>query len=198
MKTSPFNPTARTIVIALLPILVITSGCMRRSMMIRSNPPGARVFVDGYEIGATPVSHDFTYYGKRRIKLVKDGFQTVEVLQSISTPWYQLPPIDFITDNLIPGEIHDRRAFDFTMAPRRMVQPERLLERAEELRAQTRFGIPVAQAGAPSTATPNMYASPVIAATANQPLQSLRPHPGPIREPTEMGSRPHHPLPSRF
>lgn len=48
-------------------------GCVQRRMTVRSNPPGALVYVDDYQIGTTPVSTDFIYYGTRKIRLVKDG-----------------------------------------------------------------------------------------------------------------------------
>ena len=32
-------------------------------MTIRSNPPGAMFYVDDYEIGITPISTSFIYYG---------------------------------------------------------------------------------------------------------------------------------------
>ena len=48
-------------------------------MTIRTNPPGALVYVDDYEIGTTPVSTNFTYYGKRKIRIVKDGYETLTV-----------------------------------------------------------------------------------------------------------------------
>lgn len=103
-------------------------------MTIRSNPPGALVYVDDYEIGVTPVSHTFTYYGQRKIRLVKDGYETLTVMQNIRPPWYQYPVVDFFAENLWPGEIRDERELSFNMAPQVMVPPDQLLGRAEELR----------------------------------------------------------------
>ena len=31
-------------------------GCVQRRMVVRSNPPGAVVYVDDYQIGTTPVA----------------------------------------------------------------------------------------------------------------------------------------------
>ena len=69
-------------------------------MMIRTNPPGALVYVDDYEIGTTPISTGFVYSGTRKIRLVKDGYETLTVMQPVPPPWYQIPPLDFITENL--------------------------------------------------------------------------------------------------
>ena len=110
------------------------TGCVQRRMMIRSNPPGALVYVDDYEIGVTPVSSNFTYYGQRKIRLVKDGFETLTVMQSIPAPWYQVPPLDFVSENLVPGEIRDRQTFTYQLTPQRVVPTDQLLGRGENLR----------------------------------------------------------------
>jgi hypothetical protein len=92
-------------------------GCVQRRMTIRSNPPGALVYVDDYQVGTTPVSTDFVYYGTRKIRLVKDGFETLTVRQPFPLPWYQVFPLDFVTENVWPGEIRDERVVDLAMTP---------------------------------------------------------------------------------
>lgn len=109
-------------------------------MMIRSDPPGALVYVDDYPIGTTPVATNFTYYGTRQIRLVKSGFETLTVMQPIRPPWHQIMPLDFITENFIPGEIRDQRTLNYRLAPQMMIPTEQLRERAEDLRAASRPG----------------------------------------------------------
>jgi hypothetical protein len=115
-------------------LLPAQSGCVERRMTVRTNPPGALVYVDDYEIGTTPVSTDFTYYGTRKIRIVKDGYETLTVMQPISTPWYQYPPVDFITENFVPGKIRDQRVLDYQLKPQMIVPTDQLLSRAEGLR----------------------------------------------------------------
>ncbi len=110
-------------------------GCVSRRLTIRSNPPGAHVYVDNYEIGSTPCSTDFTYYGTRQIRLIKDGYETLTVDQPIPAPWYQIPPIDFVTENLVPGKMRDERTLSYNLTPQVIVPTEHLLGRAEQLRA---------------------------------------------------------------
>ena len=109
-------------------------GCVQRRMTIRTNPPGALVYVDDYEIGVTPVSHNFTYYGTRKIRLVKDGYQTLTLLQPMPAPWYEIPPLDFFSENLTPGDIRDSRLLTYQLTPQMVVPPEQLVSRAESLR----------------------------------------------------------------
>jgi hypothetical protein len=110
------------------------SGCVQRRMTVRTNPPGALLYVDDYEIGTTPVSTSFTYYGTRNIRLVKDGYETLTVKQTILPPWYEFPPMDFVSENFVPGQIRDQRTLDFQLKPQAIVPTEQLLSRAEGLR----------------------------------------------------------------
>ncbi len=107
---------------------------MQRRLTIRSNPPGALVYEADYPIGTTPVSTSFVYYGTRKIRLVLSGYETLEVLQPLPTPWYEYPVLDFITENLVPGEIRDERAVDYALKPQMIVPSQQLLSRADNLR----------------------------------------------------------------
>lgn len=117
--------------------LVLATGCVQRRLTIRSNPPGAFVWVDNYPIGTTPVSTDFTYYGKRQIRLVRDGYETLTVEQKIKAPWYEWFGIDFISENLVPANIRDEQTLDFNMVPQQVPSSPQLQARAEELRASS-------------------------------------------------------------
>jgi hypothetical protein len=86
-------------------VLLGLCGCVQRRITIRSNPPGALVYVDKYEIGKTPCSVAYTYYGTREIRLVRDGYETLTLMQWIPPPWYQIPPLDFVSENIVPAEI---------------------------------------------------------------------------------------------
>jgi hypothetical protein len=131
------------------------TGCVERRMTIRTNPPGALVYVDDYEIGTTPVSADFTYYGTRKIRIVKDGYETLTVMQPFPTPWYQYPPADFITENFVPGKIRDQRVLDYQLKPQMVVLTDQLLNRAESLR-QSNLATPAGAAiSQPAASTPN-------------------------------------------
>ena len=124
------------------------TGCVQRRMTVRSNPPGAMVYIDNQEIGVTPVSTDFIYYGTREFRLIKDGYETQTKLVSVSAPWYQYTPIDFVAENVIPYEIRDERNLDFQLQPQRLVPTEELLGRADQLRASNRGENVVVPAGA--------------------------------------------------
>ena len=114
--------------------VALGAGCVQRRMTVRTNPPGALLYVDDYEIGTTPVSANFTYYGTRKIRLVKDGYETLTVMQWIPPPWYEFPPMDFVSENFVPGQIRDQRILDFQLKPQAIVPGGELIARAEQLR----------------------------------------------------------------
>lgn len=116
------------------------SGCVRRRMTVRTSPPGAQVFVDDQEIGTTPCSASYVYYGTRKVTVMKDGYRTETLFQRFNPPWYQIPPLDFVTENLLPGEIRDERIVDVQLVPEQIVPQETLVERAQALRDSTRGG----------------------------------------------------------
>lgn len=180
---SRFRSHLRVLPLCLAALLVSSAtGCVHRRMTVRSNPPGALVFVDNVEIGTTPVSTDFIYYGTRRIELVKDGYETLVVHQKIPAPWFQWFPLDFVTENLVPADIRDERAFDFAMRPQTVVPTEQLLDRASQLRQTSRAAgaaLPVTNTLFPSATVPPAMPE-LIAPPANTlpPPAGYQPSPG--------------------
>ncbi|WP_283432278.1 PEGA domain-containing protein [Neorhodopirellula lusitana] len=117
-------------------LLLISSGCVRRRMTVRTNPPGATVSVDNQLIGTSPAATSFVYYGTREIRLEKDGYRTETIRRKVKPPWYQLPVLDFVSETLWPGEIRDERIIDVEMVPKVVEPTENVLGRAELLRSQ--------------------------------------------------------------
>ncbi|NBW95928.1 MAG: PEGA domain-containing protein [Planctomycetia bacterium] len=150
-------------------VAVACSGCVQRRMTIRSSPPGALVYVDDYQIGSTPVSTDFTYYGTRKIRLVKDGYETLTVRQPFPIPWYQVFPLDFVTENIWPAEIRDERVVDLALAPLAATPPEEVVARAEQARAS---------AGSLPAPPPKPVAPPVVVPQPIPPPPQPLPPPG--------------------
>jgi hypothetical protein len=123
----------------LLLLACSAQGCIHRRVTVRSDPPGALVLLEGEEIGYTPVSFDFTYYGTRELTLVKDGYETLTVMQKVPTPWYQVFPLDFVTDNFSLAKINDRHDFAYRLRPQVIVPTQELLDRASSLRSEAQI-----------------------------------------------------------
>ncbi len=114
-------------------------------MTIRSNPPGAVVYVDERRIGVTPVSTSFTYYGTRNFQVVKDGYETVKEEHRFTTPWYEYPVVDFFSENLWPFETRDERIVDFDLPPMKTTSPTKVMARADQLRGEAQQGLVTSQ-----------------------------------------------------
>lgn len=107
----------------LLPLLL--GGCVDRMLIIRSDPPGARVFVDGRDLGTTPTEVPFEHYGTREVMV---RMEEIELrgeralapqtrMVEVSAPWYQWFPFDLFSEFLYPGTIVDAREVMFTLEP---------------------------------------------------------------------------------
>jgi hypothetical protein len=126
---------------ALLAVAIATTcGCVRRVMLIQSDPQGALVSVDRTVVGHTPVAVPFTYYGTREIRLEKDGFEPLTAQQRVVAPWYEIPPISFFSNHFAFREIRDTRAFDFRMRPKTITDESQLIERATQMRTDVGRG----------------------------------------------------------
>jgi hypothetical protein len=112
---------------------LLATGCVVREMFIRSDPPDAKVFIDAEEKGVTPCSVRFTFYGKREVVLRKEGYLSTKKVVSLSTPWYEYFPLDFVCEILLPVPIRDTHEFDFKLEKIPVEGgSEELLKRARE------------------------------------------------------------------
>lgn len=121
-------------------LLLTLPGCVHRRATIRTEPPGAQVLVGDREIGYSPASFDFTWYGTEEVTLRKDGYEIETHYVKLRRPWYQVPPLDLITDHFSPGRIKDQQDFFFKLRPRQLVPANQLLERGNALRSEAQLG----------------------------------------------------------
>jgi len=108
-------------------------------MTINTEPQGALVYLNDEEVGRTPVSVDFTWYGDYDIVLRRQGYQTLKTHKQIPKPWYQVPPIDFFAEVLVPFEIHDKHELFFELQPQVPTDHASLRQRAIEMRERALY-----------------------------------------------------------
>jgi len=120
----------------LLVAALMLGGCIEREMTITSEPEGSLVFVSDVEVGRTPLTMPFTWYGDYDVILRHEGCETLKTHAHVNAPWYGLPPADFFA-SIAPWTIHDRRYLHFTMEEARIPTDEQLLENAEAFRQRT-------------------------------------------------------------
>lgn len=124
---------ARLAALASLAGLAILSGCMTRTIVVTSEPPGALVTLNGVEVGATPLEVGFRYYGQYDLRLRKDGYQPLTAAPWANAPWYEYPPFDFL---LLPVPLESRVQWHYDLTPASVEQGSRddLIDRAEQMR----------------------------------------------------------------
>jgi hypothetical protein len=129
--------------LAALLMVGLASGCVERRFTVYSVPPGALVYLNNKYLGPTPVDGWITYYGKQQFQLIKEGYETLNVVQDYRAPWYDWPGIDFLTENIWPRKIRDVRHFCYEMKPLQSIPPDDIRARAEELRSRGQnIGVP--------------------------------------------------------
>jgi hypothetical protein len=150
----------RAALMAALFVCACQAGCVTRRLTIISDPPGATVYVDNEEVGVTPCSVSYIYYGTRQVTVVKDGYETRTVLQELPAPWYEYFPIEFVTENFIPWELRDERTVEYKLLPQALTAPSQLLGRGEELRQGVQIQRQLVPAPAP--AGPGTFGAPPL------------------------------------
>jgi hypothetical protein len=120
--------------LALAAIVLFLAGCIERRYVVYTDPPGALVLRNGVPLTASPADDHFVYYGKYHFTIIAEGYETLQVDQNIPAPWYEIPPLDFITENMIPWKLLDRREFKYRLEPRSIANTDKLLSDGQNLR----------------------------------------------------------------
>ena len=122
----------------LLPALLLClAGCVERSLYLQSEPTDANVYLDGERIGTTPIRIPFSWYGEREIMIEAPHYGTVKRMEKISPPWWQIFPLDFVTDVIVPFPLHDDRTFLYVLEQAHLEQDrEGVRQRALELKSR--------------------------------------------------------------
>jgi hypothetical protein len=120
--------------IIILSLVIIFAGCANRQMTIRSQPEGAKVIIDSQEMGVTPYTFPFTYYGTRQIILQKEGYQTQTNMAPVKPPFIHIFPFDLLIF-LIPYPIENHYVFSYILSPKKEINVDDILKHGEELKA---------------------------------------------------------------
>jgi len=150
---------ARTIRMMAVCAVSTTTGCVDRKFIIESNVPNAQVYIDNAPIGAAPAYAPFEYYGYYTIRVVHPGYETIVKRQHVAAPWYAYPPLDFITEVLLPFHIRDTRRIHIELQPAAQGRTDDILNAAETLR-QRGMALPLPDRPAPPRVQPNQPIPP--------------------------------------
>ena len=115
---------------------VTAGGCVERKLTINTRPQGALVTLNDEEIGVSPVTVSFNWYGDYNVRISKDGFETLNTHRELKGPWYDQFPYDFFALVLNYKRIEDSYHWTFELEEKQQISREKLIENAEKLRKQ--------------------------------------------------------------
>ena len=125
MKIVP-SPCFRQIPLLLLAIsAILLPGCVERSLLIRTEPAGARVFLNGQHKGITPAKIPFDFYGTWDLQIRMEenelrGSRSLKPIREkvrLDRPWHQVFPFDLFTEVLYPGTLQVEHVLEYTFEP---------------------------------------------------------------------------------
>jgi len=104
------------LLIAVFSLAASQGGCVRRTILVTSEPNGALVYLNDQEVGRTPVEVDFTYYGEYDVRLVRDGYEPITTSAMAWPPLWDNIPFDLVAE-AIPGEPHAQIHWHYDLQP---------------------------------------------------------------------------------
>lgn len=117
---------------ALLLTAIILPACVQRTISITSDPPGALVHLNDEEVGRTPVTVPFTFYGLYDVRVEKDGYQPLWTTHRTNMPWWELPGPDLAAEMVPNGKSELHWHFNLDPVPEGEDVNDALIERAKE------------------------------------------------------------------
>ena len=121
--------------VLLLACVAVLPGCLERRITVTSDPPGATVFINDTDVGRTPLTTGFQFYGEYDVRVRKPGFEPISTHRTASSPLWEYPPLD-IAAIAVPVSIQKNVKWNFELSPVSEESTKGLVERAKELRAQ--------------------------------------------------------------
>ena len=112
------------------------NGCVERKLTINTDPQGAVVVLNDEEIGTSPVTVSFEWYGDYNVRLSKEGYETVKTHHELKPPWYDYFPFDFFAEIINPNRTVDSYEWTFTLPPQKEPNREELIRDAQQLEKQ--------------------------------------------------------------
>jgi hypothetical protein len=120
----------------MIAVTAVAGGCVERRIKVNTTPQGAAVVLNDEQLGMSPVSVAFQWYGDYNVRIAKQGYETLVTHRALKAPWYDSFPFDFFAEVLWPGRIVDSYEWTFELKPLSPVNREALIQRAEMLQKE--------------------------------------------------------------
>jgi hypothetical protein len=119
-------------------VSLLQSGCVERKLTINTEPQGALVILNDEEIGTSPVTVSFEWYGDYWIRISKEGYESLNTHRPLKRPLHDIPPFDFFAQIINPNRIVDSYEWTFPLEPRKQISRDELIQAAERLEKDLR------------------------------------------------------------
>ena len=110
-------------------------GCVERTITINSSPPGALAKINGQEVGKTPCTFGFDYFGEYDVVLKHPTHKTLITSRRADESLWDLPVLDLLFE-LIPIRFKTNLEWDFTLE-KNDINKKNLIQRAKKMREET-------------------------------------------------------------
>jgi hypothetical protein len=117
-------------------LCMFSCGCVERELTINTKPQGASVALNDEQIGTSPVTISFNWYGDYNIRISKEGYETLNTHRMLKGPWYDHFPFDFFAEVVWPGRIVNSYEWTFNLEEQKEISREQLIKNAENLKKQ--------------------------------------------------------------
>lgn len=121
---------------AVIACFLLPGGCVERELTINTRPQGAQVELNDEQIGLSPATVSFNWYGDYNVTLSKAGYETLKTHRMLKGPWYDYFPFDFFAQVLNPVKIVDAYEWTFELEPAKQISRQELIEKARRLKEQ--------------------------------------------------------------
>ena len=119
-------------------VSLLLSGCVERNLTINTEPQGALIILNDEEIGTSPVTVSFEWYGDYWVRISKEGYESLNTHRPLKRPLHDRPLFDFFAQIINPNRIVDSYEWTFPLEPRKQITREELIQAAEKLKKDLR------------------------------------------------------------
>lgn len=110
-------------------------GCVERRLTINTEPQEALIILNDEEIGTSPVTVSFEWYGDYNVRLSKDGYETLNTHRKLKRPLHDKFPFDLLALLSNKRKV-DSYQWTFTLEEKKQISREKLIQNAQELKGQ--------------------------------------------------------------
>jgi hypothetical protein len=111
------------------------SGCVERRLTINTEPQGAIISLNDEEIGASPVTVGFNWYGNYKVRATRPGYEILDTNRKLDPPAHDGFPLDFFA-TIWPSRITDEYEWTFQLTPYKTPDRDQLIRDAQALKKQ--------------------------------------------------------------